>query len=298
MNPIPENETFEVATEEAGLRLDKFLAVRYNPHFSRTYFANLIENELVQVNGTTAKKRTLVEEGDQIEIFFASSEPTDLLPENIPLDIVFEDEHLVVINKPANMVVHPAPGNWTGTFVNALIYHCDVEKDGSLRPGIVHRLDKDTTGLLIGAKTTEAQRKMVSLFSIRSIYKEYRALTVGVPKEGKIETLIGRNPRNRQEMAVVSEKGKKAVTEISLIHKMDEIAHVKCVIETGRTHQIRVHLQYLKTPVLGDSVYGFEKMNVKYKATRPYLHAYRLKFIHPFTQKELVLEAPLPKEFL
>ncbi len=298
MNPEIDTESFEVTSAEAGERLDKFLSVRYSPHFSRSYFARLIEQDLVLVNGAPSKKRVLVAEGDLVEVFFALSEPSDIQPENIPLDIVYEDEHLLVVNKPKNMVVHPAPGNWTGTFVNALIYHSHVEKDGTLRPGIVHRLDKDTTGLLIGAKTTEAQRKMVALFSSRAIFKEYRAITIGSPPEGRVETLIGRNPKKRQEMAVVSEKGKKAITEIKVIEKKGDLAHVSCVIETGRTHQIRVHLQYLKTPVLGDKVYGFDKVNEKYKAITPYLHAYRLKFIHPFTQKELQLEAPLPKEFL
>ncbi|MFN4174172.1 MAG: pseudouridine synthase, partial [Parachlamydiaceae bacterium] len=232
MNPT---EDFFITQEEANLRLDKLLADKFSPHFSRTYFANLMEEGLVLLNGKKAKKRHLGQEGDQVEIFFRMQEPTDLIPENIPLDVVYEDEYMLVVNKPVGMVVHPAVGNWSGTFVNALLYHCHVEKDGSLRPGIVHRLDKETSGLLIGAKTAEAQKRLMELFSSRSIYKEYRANTFGVPPVGKVETLIGRNPKNRQEMAVVLENGKRAVTDIEVLQKEGEFAYVKCVIETGRT---------------------------------------------------------------
>lgn len=292
-----ESEEFIVNKQEAGSRLDKLLADRYAPHFSRTYFADLIEDELVLLNGKIPKKRLAPVEGDVIEIYFRVKDLSDLKPENIPLDIVFEDEHLIIINKSAGFVVHPAPGNWSGTFVNALLYHCQVEKDGSLRPGIVHRLDKDTTGLLMGAKTLEAQKRLMNLFATRSIYKEYRAITIGKPPEGRVETLIGRNPKNRQEMAVLQEKGKTAVTEVEVIKFREPFALVKCAIETGRTHQIRVHLKHLKTPILGDPVYGSVSNNLKYKADRPLLHAYRLNFIHPFTNKLMDITAPLPEDF-
>lgn len=295
MNP---SEDFFISLEETNLRLDKLLADKFKPHFSRTYFANLIEDGLVLLNGKPAKKRFTGEEGDQVEIFFRMEEPTDLTPENIPLDVVFEDEYMVVVNKPVGMVVHPAVGHWSGTFVNALLYHCHIENDGSLRPGIVHRLDKDTSGLLIGAKTAQAQKRLMELFSSRSIYKEYRANTFGAPQVGKIETLIGRNPKNRQEMAVVLENGKRAVTDIEVLQKEGDFAYVKCVIETGRTHQIRVHLKHLKTPVLGDPIYGADKVNQKYKLTRTLLHAYRLTFTHPFTDKIIDLTAPIPSDFI
>lgn len=295
MNP---SEDFILSNDEANIRLDKLLADKFNPHFSRTYFAKLIEEGLVRLNGRSAKKRHTGSEGDLVEIFFRMEEPTDLKPENIPLDVIFEDEHMVAVNKPVGMVVHPAVGNWSGTFVNALLYHCHIEKDGSLRPGIVHRLDKDTSGLLLGAKTAEAQKRLMELFSSRAIYKEYRANTFGTPPNGKLETQIGRNPKNRQEMAVVDSGGKRAVTDFETIKKEGDIAYVKCVIETGRTHQIRVHLKHLKTPVLGDAVYGSESVNKKYKAQRPLLHAYRLQFTHPFTGKIIELTAPIPEDFL
>jgi 23S rRNA pseudouridine1911/1915/1917 synthase len=291
------NDTFTIETEETSLRIDKLLAGRYKPRFSRSYFAGLLEDGLVLVNGEKVKKRQHLEEGDQVEIFFAERDEADLTPENIPLDIIFEDEDLLVINKPANMVVHPAPGNWSGTFVNALLYHChELRGMEGNRPGIVHRLDKDTTGLLVAAKNKESQRRLIALFAERGVYKEYMAIAIGNPSHQTVETLIGRDPKNRQKMAVVEERGKMAVTHIKTLKSRDPFSLVQCIIETGRTHQIRVHLKHIKTPVLGDPVYGSDAFNKKYKIARTLLHAYKLKFKHPMTGEPLEFMAPLPED--
>lgn len=288
-------ESFEVNGDDFAGRIDKFLSLKFAPHFSRTYFAHLIEEGLVLLNGAVAKKRMLVEEGDSVEVCFAEMPETDIQPENIPLDIVYEDKDIIVVNKPMGLVIHPAPGNWTGTFVNALIYHChEVKEVGDpLRPGIVHRLDKDTTGLLVAAKHLEAQKKLIESFAKREVRKEYLAITSGKPRMGRIENLIGRDPKNRQRMAVVQEKGKNAITDVKILDFEDNLSLVHLVIETGRTHQIRVHLKYLGTPVLGDTVYGSETMNKKHDAPRPYLHAWKLQFPHPITGEPMAFEAPL-----
>lgn len=291
--------TILIEASEQDIRADKLLAGRFAPHFSRTYFADLIEEGLILVNGQPIKKREKLSEGDVVEICFASRPETDLVPENIPLDILYEDADLLVINKPAGLVVHPAPGNWTGTFVNALLYHCKELKDveGTLRPGIVHRLDKDTTGLLIAAKHLEAQKRLIECFSGRKVQKEYLALTHGKPKEGRLETLIGRDPKNRQKMAVLEEGGKTAISHIEILETKGELSAVKILIETGRTHQIRVHLKHLRAPILGDAVYGSTAINQRYQAARIFLHAWKLKFPHPFTNLPIELTAPIPQDF-
>ena len=293
------SDFFLVESSDQDVRIDKLLADRFHPHFSRTYFAALIKEGLILVNSQPIKKREKFKEGDVVEICFAHRPETDLQPENIPLEVVYEDKDLLVINKPCGMVVHPAPGNWTGTFVNALLYHCKELKEVSdtLRPGIVHRLDKETTGLLVAAKNLEAQKRLIEAFSGRKVYKEYFALTYGRPKEGRLETLIGRDPKNRQKMAVLEEGGKTAISHIEVLASKKELSLVKIIIETGRTHQIRVHLKYLKTPILGDTVYGSSSVNEKYRADRLFLHAWKLKLPHPFTGKLLETTAPIPQEF-
>lgn len=290
-------ETLFVSSEEEGLRLDKILASRYKQIKSRAYFQMLIEQHLVLLNGTPAKKRALVKKEDEIEIQFILTPEIDLSPENIPLDILFEDENLIAINKPSGLVVHPAVGNWSGTFVNALLYHCQhLDKDpSSLRPGIVHRLDKETTGVLIAAKTTIAQQRFIELFSSRKIYKEYLAITIGNPGEIEINFPIGRHPVNRKMMAVV-EEGKPAITRCMPIGSKGDLFLVKIELATGRTHQIRVHLKHHKTPILGDSLYGNASLNKKYGVHRQLLHASCLRFKHPFTSHEIEITAPIPED--
>lgn len=286
-----------ISEEEQGQRLDKILASRFSEKYSRTYFQSLIEQQLVLVNGIPLKKRAKLDVGDEIEVEFIATPEIDLTPENIPLDILFEDDHLIVINKPVGMVVHPAPGNWSGTFVNALLYHCkqlSCSQD-TLRPGIVHRLDRDTSGVLIAAKTLLVQQKLVELFATRQIYKEYLAICIGKPREGEVKAPIGRHPVLRKQMAIVP-TGREAISHITVLGWNGKICLVKVVIATGRTHQIRVHLKHCGTPVLGDPVYGNKSINQQFGIDHQQLHAATVRFTHPITGKELEIRAPLPVE--
>ncbi|MBI2742930.1 MAG: RluA family pseudouridine synthase [Chlamydiales bacterium] len=295
------NETSEiilVTPEEAGLRLDKLLTSRF-PDYSRTYFQFLIEEGGVLVSGQVLKKRESPKVGDEIEICFALTPELSLKPENIPLNILFEDEHLLIIDKPAGLVVHPAPGHPSGTFANALIYYCQTIRptnESDLRPGIVHRLDKDTSGVLIAAKTSQAHQKLVSLFATRQVEKHYVAVCIGAPKVSRIDAPIGRHHKYRQEMGVCEERGKEAITLCRVIAQEGPLALVALQILTGRTHQIRVHMKHIGSPVLGDPVYGSKQQNEKYGASRQLLHAHRIKFIHPFTSAVVEVESPIPTE--
>lgn len=299
MNSYEETEVLVIAEEEAGERLDKILARRFQHVYSRTYFQYLIDEQLILLNGALVKKRIKPQVGDEIEIQFASTPEIQLTAEPISLAILYEDEYLLVINKPAGMVVHPAPGNWSGTFVNGLLYHCGqlAGQENSLRPGIVHRLDKETSGVLVAAKTLEMQQKLSALFASRQIYKEYWAICIGRPPDGEISTLIGRHPIHRKQMAVVP-TGKQAVSFIKTLGWNDKLSFVQIVIATGRTHQIRVHLRHKGTPVLGDALYGNPSLNHYYNAQRQLLHAAIIKFQHPLTGQQLELMAPPPIDML
>lgn len=291
-----ENNTFIVEEDEGGVRLDKLLTMRF-PQYSRTYFQYLIEKNLVLLNGEIVKKREIPKPGDEIEIEFALTSEISLEPENIPLDILYEDEDLLIINKPAGMVVHPGAGNPSHTFVNALLFHCKSLKAGThLRPGIVHRLDKDTSGVLMAAKNERAQEKLVSYFATRKIEKEYLAICIGNPQERTVKTHIGRHPIRRKEMAVLEDKGKEAVTHIKTLSYDDRFSVVSLFPETGRTHQLRVHLQYVKTPILGDPIYGNTALNKKYGVSRTLLHAKSLRFHHPLTNTLIEVSAPIPED--
>ncbi len=294
-----ESDFFIVTDEEAGERLDKLLALRFKEIFSRSYFQSLIEKQLVLLNGSPVKKKEKPEEGDEIEIQFAPSPQIDLTPEAIPLSVIFEDQYLIAVNKPAGMVVHPAPGNWSGTFVNALLFHCGfLSPAGSdLRPGIVHRLDKETSGVLIAAKTLEVQQKLTLLFSNRHVYKEYIAICLGKPSEGEINAPIGRHPIHRKQMAIVP-NGKPAISAIKVLGFNDKLSLLQVVISTGRTHQIRVHLKYKGTPILGDALYGSSSQNQYYGAQRQMLHALKMQLKHPVTGEDLEFSAPPPADFL
>ena len=290
------DDTLMVSGEEVGMRLDRFLISRF-PGYSRTYFQHLIEEKLVLVNTELVKKSAKLEEGDEIEIEFAVTPEISITPEAIPLEIIYEDAHLLAINKPAGMVVHPAVGNWTGTFVNALLYHCThLSPQDSLRPGIVHRLDKETTGVLLAAKDELTQRKLVEAFAARKVEKEYLAICVGNPGNRRIEGNIGRHPTRRKEMAIVKEKGKEAKTLCTTVAYNELLSLVKLVPHTGRTHQLRVHMQSIGFPILGDTVYGSASSNTKFDIHRQLLHAYRLCFIHPITKEEIELKAPIPQD--
>ncbi|MBI5273132.1 MAG: RluA family pseudouridine synthase [Chlamydiia bacterium] len=291
-----ETDLLFVAAEEEGARIDKFLAERFPTH-SRTYFQNLIEEGCVLLNGELVKKRIALEEGDEISVCFQAIPGPSLEPESIPLDILFEDEHLLVINKPPGMVVHPAPGNWSGTFVNALLAHCHGKAPGDdpIRPGIVHRLDKDTSGVLIAAKTLVAHQKLIEQFSMRQVEKLYLAICLGRPANGTVRAPIGRHPVHRKEMAVLSD-GREAISEMHLAAFNEQLSLVLIRPLTGRTHQIRVHLKHIGCPVLGDHVYGNEKQNALLHPARQLLHAYRLGITHPVTAEPLKFSAPLPED--
>ena len=292
-----ETDLLIVTEEEQGERLDKILSLRFKDMYSRTYFQYLIEHQLVLLNGQPVKKRIQPQVGDEIEIQFATTPETELRSENIPLNILYEDDDLLVINKPAGMVVHPAPGHWSQTFVNALLHHCQhlPNPHHSLRPGIVHRLDKETSGVLIAAKTLEMQQKLVTLFASRQVYKEYWAICLGKPKSAEAHFPIGRHPIHRKQMAIVS-TGKPALSYFEVLGYHDHLSFVKAIIATGRTHQIRVHLKHLGSPVIGDTLYGSASANATYKVKRQLLHAAKLRFIHPLTQEELTFVAPLPPD--
>ncbi|MDF2550033.1 MAG: ylyB [Chlamydiales bacterium] len=294
-------DTLFIQPEEEKLRLDQCLKQRFPMH-SRTYFQYLIQKGLVLLNGQIAKKRELVHTGDEVEVEFALTEALSLEPEPIPLNIIYEDADILVIDKPAGLIVHPAPGHPNHTFVNALIYHCQsqslgLEEDmGTLRPGIVHRLDKDTSGLLVAAKNLAAQQNLVAAFAERSVKKEYVAIChASTFAEAFLKTPIGRHPRQRQMMAVL-EEGKEAISHFYPLAQGRELAFVKAEILTGRTHQIRVHLKHLQKPVLGDALYGHLSINKKYGVERQLLHAYRLQFPHPRTGEWIDLTAPLPQD--
>ncbi len=287
---------FTVSRQEINLRLDKLLSLHFSA-YSRTYFQYLIEQGCVLINGLILKKREVPKEGDEIEVCFLPTPEISLEPQNIPLDIIYEDEYLIAVNKPAGMVVHPAPGHPKDTFVNALLFHCkNLEGTDPLRPGIVHRLDKDTSGILLAAKTSQTHAKLVELFSERRIQKYYLAVCVGTPKEGLIDAAIKRHPIHRKEMTVNFEEGKEAKSICRLLGKNESLSLVEVQLLTGRTHQIRVHMKYMGTPILGDPVYGSSSANKRFNPPRQLLHAERLEFMHPMTAKALLLCAPVPKD--
>lgn len=292
---------FVVLQTETGMRLDLVLIKKF-PTQSRTYLQSLIAQGAVLRNGRSVKKGECVASGDQITVTFLAPPPIALAPEAIPLHILYEDESLLAVNKPAGMVVHPAPGHTSGTFVHALLAHCGgslpcLDRPGeALRPGIVHRLDKETSGVLIAAKTVLAHQKLVAMFAERQMDKEYLAITCGAPPTGIVHQPIGRHPTRRKEMTVHA-GGKDAMSDIRRVALTGALSLVSVRPKTGRTHQIRVHLQHLGHPILGDSVYGSLKMNRDLMPPRLMLHSYRLHFVHPFTKEPLQILAPLPEDF-
>ncbi len=290
-------DIFITSSEEAGTRLDKLLASRF-PQHSRTYFQYLIDQGCILVNGSIYKKREKPKLNDEVEVCFQLTPELSLEPQDIPLSILYEDPHLIAIDKPAGMVVHPAPGHPSGTFVNALLHHCkELQGSDSLRPGIVHRLDKDTSGVLLAAKTKEAHQKLVQAFSERKIDKTYLAIAVGKVQGGLIDSPIRRHPVNRKEMAV-SLGGKEAKSLCRVLDYNDGLSLVEVKLITGRTHQIRVHLKSKGTPVLGDPVYGNPVANQKLQANRQLLHAYQIQFDHPITHTSIKICASIPKDLI
>ncbi|EIW01010.1 RluA family pseudouridine synthase [Thermoanaerobacter siderophilus] len=283
--------------EDEGKRIDVFLAAELD--YTRSYIKKLIVDGLVFVNGKTVKPSYKVKENDEVVVNIPEAEKIDVLPENIPLDILYEDDDIIVINKPQGMVVHPAPGNYSGTLVNALLYHCKNLSgiNGILRPGIVHRLDKDTSGVMVVAKNDKAHISLSNQIKERSVFKKYVAIVEGVIKDeaGEIEAPIGRHPVDRKKMAVI-EDGRYALTLYKVLERFKENTLVEAVIKTGRTHQIRVHMAYIGHPVVGDPVYGFKKQ--KFKLEGQALHSRVLGFMHPTKGVYMEFEAPLPEYFV
>ena len=286
------------------MRLDKQI-LETHPDFSRSRIEGLIKSGFVTVNGAVAEKAGMkVSEDDEIVVEIPPPVPAVPEPEDIPLDIVFEDEDMVVIDKAPGMVVHPAPGHFTGTLVNALLYHCPNLSGigGVARPGIVHRLDQDTSGLIVVAKSQAAMDGLVRAFSShKNIEKTYLAICHGRPRldAGRIENLIGRHPVDRKRMAIVEKNGKVAITNWRVFDcNRPQLTAVECRIETGRTHQIRVHMASLGCPVIGDKVYGKSALDKKLDPvpTRQMLHAWKLKLWHPVKRVEVAFEAPLPED--
>ena len=295
--------SFVVPPEGIGARLDAWLAMQCEG-FSRSRIQGLIRAERMRVNGTVVVRSACkVEPGAVVTLAIPPPVPAEPQPEDIPLSIVYEDDHIIVVDKPAGLVVHPAPGHLDGTLVNALLHHCpNLEGIGGVaRPGIVHRLDQDTSGLMIVAKTEAAMRTLTKEFaSHANIRKTYLAIVHGAPTppEGRIENLIGRCPWDRKKMAIVERNGKIAVTNYRT-RSVGRRSLVECVIETGRTHQIRVHMASLGCPIVGDAVYGRPGWDRQLDPppTRQMLHAWKLELKHPVTRVPLAFEAPIPPDF-
>ena len=289
----------DVPQEYEGERIDKFLSILLKDS-SRNSIQKLIEDGNVLANGTEVNKKYKVRIDDEITVLPNELKPLDAEPENIPLDIVYEDNDLLVVNKPRGMVVHPAPGNYSGTLVNALLYHCKDSLsgiNGILRPGIVHRIDKDTSGLLIVAKNDKAHIGLAHQIKEHSFTREYNAVIVGHLKEneGTVNAPIGRNPKDRKKMCVTMQNSKNAVTHYSVIEDFDGYSHISLKLETGRTHQIRVHMAHLGHPVAGDMVYGNDKKSTYLNGQC--LHAIKIGFIHPITNEYLEFTSDLPDYF-
>lgn len=298
---------YTVTEQHAGVRLDVLLSELSG--VSRTQAARLIASGASLVNGRAADKKTLLSFGDVISFSMPEPEPSEVLPENIPLDVVYEDGDVLVVNKPSGMVVHPAAGNPSGTLVNALLYYAGDSLSGIggvLRPGIVHRIDKDTSGLLVVAKNDAAHRALAAQLEDHSLYREYHALVRGGMREeeGTVSLPIGRHPVDRKKMAVIRDSlhsAKEAVTHYTVLERFGAVSYLSLRLETGRTHQIRVHMSALGHPLLGDTVYGgmtsaFEKKHARLLDGQA-LHAKRISFVHPSTGERLTLECPLPDAF-
>jgi len=280
-------------------RVDAFIANELE--LTRSHVSKLLSEGNVKVNSMAVQKSAKLKKGDTVDVIVPDPEPLDILPENIPLDIVYEDDYLLVVNKPKGMVVHPAPGNYTGTLVNALLWHCKDNLsgiNGVMRPGIVHRIDKDTSGLLMVAKNDVAHTFLSEQIKEHSFVREYEAVVHGVIKQdtGRIEAPIGRHPVQRKQMAVTPENSKPAITHFQVLERTKDFTHIRLKLETGRTHQIRVHMSYLGYAVAGDSVYGPKKCIESLGGQC--LHAKKLGFIHPKTKEYMEFTSELPEYFV
>lgn len=293
------SQEFEVSFEQEGERLDKYLALIYENQ-SRSFFQKIIKENLVLVNGKAQKANYRISAEDTVSVTIPKAQEIEIVPEDIPLDILYEDEDVLVVNKPKGMVVHPSAGHYTGTLVNAVMYHCKDSLsgiNGAIRPGIVHRIDMDTTGALIVCKNDNAHVKIAQQIKEHSVTRRYRGIVNGVVKEdtGRIEGAIGRHPVERKKMAINEKNGKSAITHYKVLERFNNHTYMEFELETGRTHQIRVHMASIGHPLLGDTLYGSGKN--PYHLQGQTLHAMVIGFIHPSTGAYLEVEAPLPEYF-
>ena len=294
-----EQRELTLAPESVGLRLDRWLAEQC-PDLSRSQLQNLIEAGSVTCNGSPLNKKDKLKAGQMILLTLPDPQPIEAQPQNIPLDIVYEDDSLLVVNKPKGMVVHPAPGNPDGTMVNALLWHCAGRLSGiggAIRPGIVHRIDKDTSGLLVVAKTDAAHQALTEQMSVHSIHRVYHAVVYGNLKEdtGFVEAPIGRDPKDRKKMAVTQQNSKYAYTSWQVLERFGNFTYIACKLKTGRTHQIRVHMASIGHPLAGDAVYG--PKNCIRSLNGQCLHAKELGFVHPATGEWMQFDSSLPDWF-
>lgn len=291
---------FQVTQEEQGIRIDKYLTGKL-PERSRSFLQKLVGEGQVLVSGSPVKQNYKVSSGDQVSVTIPEAVEPEIEAEDIPLDILYEDESLLVVNKPKGMVVHPCPGHYSQTLVNALMYHCRDQLsgiNGVMRPGIVHRIDQNTTGSLVVCKTDAAHQCLAAQLKEHSITRKYRAIVHGGfrEEEGSIDAPIGRHPVDRKKMAVNYRSGKNAVTHYRVLERLGKYTYVECRLETGRTHQIRVHMANIGHPLLGDDVYGPAKCPFPSLQGQT-LHAMTLGFLHPVTGAYMEFEAPLPEYF-
>ncbi|MBR5799617.1 MAG: RluA family pseudouridine synthase [Lachnospiraceae bacterium] len=290
---------FEVSEEYEGERIDKYLSLVMED-VTRSYIQKLLAEKLATVNGKEVKANYKLKSDDEVRLFLPPAVMPDIEPEDIPLSVLYEDDDVIVVNKPKGMVVHPAAGHYKGTLVNAVLFHCKGRLsgiNGVLRPGIVHRIDKDTTGSLIICKNDYAHNDIAMQLKEHSIVRKYHAIVCGVIKddEGTITGNIGRHPNDRKKMAVLKQGGKEAVTHYKVLQRFEKYTYVECVLETGRTHQIRVHMSHIGFPLLGDEVYG--RKESPFKLVGQCLHAKILGFVHPRTKEYIETNAPLPEYF-
>lgn len=295
---MSECTSWDVPAEAAGQRVDKWLSAQPEFTWTRSALQNWMEEGRVTADGKVLSKSDKLHGGETLEVEIPDPEPLSLEPEDIPLDIVYEDEDLLVVNKPKGMVVHPAPGHATGTLVHALLYHCGDSLsgvNGVLRPGIVHRIDRDTSGLLLVAKNDTAHQSLSAQIAAHTFTREYRAVAMGqfAQLEGTISAPIGRHPTDRKKMCVTEKNSKPAVTHYHVLTQYQKAAYLRLTLETGRTHQIRVHLAHIGHPVLGDSVYGKAYPGIDGQC----LHAAKVGFVHPTTGAYMEFESPLPAYF-
>jgi 23S rRNA pseudouridine1911/1915/1917 synthase len=290
----------KIISRDEGIRIDVWLVSKLE-NLTRSYVQKLIANDMVTVNNNIVKTNYKIKAGDKVIVDIPKPNEPDIIAENIDLEIIYEDDDIIIVNKPKGMVVHPATGNYSGTLVNALIAHCGNNLSnvgGMIRPGIVHRIDKDTSGILVVAKTNEAHEKLSKDLKLRKIKRVYAAIVQGVIAEetGKIDAPIGRHQINRKKMSINTQVGKKAVTHFRVMERFKNATYLEVLLETGRTHQIRVHMAYIGHPVIGDNKYGGKKQlyNIEGQA----LHAKTLGFYHPTTGKYMEFTAQLPDYFV